>query len=240
VAEAVVLIHEDGEGPGLLAPALEAAGFILRTRYREVRPEDAQATLVVVMGGPMGAYEASRFLFLRDELALLRVRLAQRQPVLGICLGAQLLAAAAGARVYPGAAGLELGVSPVQLTAEAEGDPVFSQLPTGTPVAHWHADTFDPVPGATLLASTERYRQQAFRLGNSYGLQFHVELDAATFAQWVRAGATDVERAGVDAKALLERGADQLAQAESALRGLLQRLACAFQPAFSQRSTVSR
>jgi GMP synthase (glutamine-hydrolysing) len=228
VAEAVVLTHEEGEGPGHLAPALEAAGFTLRTRYREVRPGDAAAALVVVMGGPMGAYEASRFPFLRDELVLLRDRLAQRRPVLGVCLGAQLLAAAAGARVYPGASGFELGVSALRLAPAAKEDAVFSQLPAGTPVVHWHGDTFDPVPGATLLASTARYGQQAFRLGNSYGLQFHVELDAETFSKWVRAGAADVERAGVSEEALLSRDAAHLAAAQPELLGLIQRLARAF------------
>jgi GMP synthase (glutamine-hydrolysing) len=225
VAEAVVLTHEEGEGPGLLAPALEAAGFTLRTRYRQVRPEDAASALVVVMGGTMGAFEASRFPFLRDELALLRDRLAHRRPVLGVCLGAQLLAAAAGARVYPGVSGFELEVSAVQLMPEAAQDPVFAALPAGTPVAHWHSDTFDAVPSATRFASTERYREQAFRVGNSYGLQFHVELDAATFAKWVSAAPGDVERAGRSAEALLKEDVPRLAAAERVLRALVDRLA---------------
>ena len=145
--------------------------------------------------------------------------------MLGICLGAQLLAAAAGARVYPGTAGFELGVSPVQPAPDAARDAVFAELPAGTPVAHWHGDTFDAVPAATRLASTERYREQAFRLGNSYGLQFHVELDAATFSKWVRAAPRDVQRAGRSAEALLKEDAPELARAEPALRAIADRLA---------------
>ncbi|WP_244222438.1 glutamine amidotransferase-related protein [Corallococcus praedator] len=95
---AVVFEHEEHEGPGLLGPALEAAGFTLVRRFRTVRREDVDAPLVVVMGGPMGVYEADAHPFLKDELALLGERLASERACVGVCLGAQLLAAAAGPR----------------------------------------------------------------------------------------------------------------------------------------------
>lgn len=104
-------------------------------------------------------------------------------PVLGVCLGAQLLAAALGAQVYTGPAG-EAGLGQVRLTAEGRRDPVLDAGagPDGLlPVLHWHDDTFDLPDGARLLASSTAYAHQAFRVGRAYGLQFHVEMDAAAF-----------------------------------------------------------
>ncbi|NPC86452.1 type 1 glutamine amidotransferase, partial [Pyxidicoccus fallax] len=119
---AVVFQHEEHEGPGLLGPALEAAGFSLVTRFRSVRREDVSADLVVVMGGPMGVYEADQHPFLHEEQSLLTERLANELPCLGICLGAQLLASAAGAEVFPGKNGFEVGVAPVRWTQDALKD----------------------------------------------------------------------------------------------------------------------
>jgi GMP synthase (glutamine-hydrolysing) len=185
---AVVLQHEENEGPGLLGPALEAAGFTLVKRFRAVKREDVDAELVVVLGGAMGVYEAERHSFLGEELALLTERLAFSRPVLGICLGAQLLAAAAGSEVFPGKNGLEVGVAPVRWTKEGLTDPVLAGVRPRSTVAHWHQDTFKPVAGSTLLASTDRYSQQAFRLGDSYGFQFHLELTADEFERWLAHG----------------------------------------------------
>lgn len=222
---AVVIQHEEHEGPGLLRPALEGAGFQLALRHREVRDEDVRAPLVLVMGGPMGVYEASRYPFLLDELRLLRARLEARRPSLGICLGAQLLAAAAGARVYPGTHGWELGVMPISLTPDGRKDLAFAPLPASLDVAQWHEDTFDPVPGATLLASTERYPQQAFRIGSSYGLQFHPELTPEHLGSWLRAAPGDVKEAGRDVEAVEREDLPGLSAAQPAVRGLLDRLA---------------
>jgi GMP synthase (glutamine-hydrolysing) len=148
--------------------------------------------LVVVMGGPQAVYRASGHPYLLDELRLLRGRLERGQPSLGICLGSQLLAAAAGARVYPGERGVELGLYPVSCTVEAAEDEVFSALPRDFWVLHWHGDTFDLPEGAAWLASTERYPLQAFRVGRSYGLQFHPELTGATFLAWADAARGEV------------------------------------------------
>ncbi|MCP3061643.1 glutamine amidotransferase [Myxococcus sp. K38C18041901] len=222
---AVVYQHEEHEGVGLLGPALTEVGFTLVHRFRAVRHEDVDAELVVVLGGPMGVYEADQHPFLRDEGAVLMERLAGERPCLGICLGAQLLADAAGAEVFAGKNGFEVGVGPVRWTPEAQQDPVIAAgaRPRGT-VAHWHGDTYKPVPGATLLASTDRYTQQAFRLGNSYGFQFHLELTARELGRWFDLGAEDLARRHKNVTELKSQ-LPKLEAAEPENRELLRRLA---------------
>ena len=216
---AVVLQHEENEGPGLLASALERAGFQVRARLRRVEPGDEAAPLVVVMGGPQAAYRASEHSWLLDELRLLRARLERGRPSLGICLGAQLLAAAAGARVYPGANGVELGLFPLACTKEAAADEVFSALPARFQALHWHGDTFDLPPDAVLLASSERYPHQAFQVGRSYGIQFHPELTGAAFLEWADASPGEVkDRAALESIRGFPEG-------EPAIPLLLERLA---------------
>jgi GMP synthase (glutamine-hydrolysing) len=179
---------------------------------------------VVVLGGPMGVYEADRHPFLREELALLRERLALGRPVLGLCLGAQMLADAAGAEVFPGKNGFEVGVAPVRWTKEGLADPVLAGVRPHTLVAHWHQDTYQPVPGATLLASTDRYSQQAFRLGDSYGLQFHLELSADEFDGWLARGAEALEARGKKVDELRAQ-VPRLRAAAPELEALIERLA---------------
>ncbi|MET0405368.1 MAG: glutamine amidotransferase [Cystobacter sp.] len=222
---AVVFQHEEHEGPGLLGPALEAAGFTLSKRFRHVKREDLDAELVVVLGGPMGVYEADRHPFLSEELALLTERLAYSRPVLGLCLGAQLLAAAAGSEVFPGKNGLEVGVAPVRWTKEGLADPVLGGVKPRATVAHWHQDSFKPVPGATLLASTDRYTQQAFRLGTSYGLQFHLELSADEFERWLTQGEEELVQLYERDMNELRAQVPRLRAAEDENRELLERLA---------------
>jgi len=204
---AIVIQHEEHEGAGLLEPALAAAGFTLVPRFRTVAPGDATAELVVVMGGGMSAWETDAHPFLAAERALLADRLRRDAPCLGVCLGAQLLALAAGADVFRGDDGFEVGIAPVHWTDAARADPSIAADSADLAVAHWHQDTFGAVPGAVLLASTARYEQQAFRIGRSYGFQFHVELDAATFARWIELGANELVANGLDAAALRDEAA---------------------------------
>ncbi|KFA90493.1 glutamine amidotransferase-related protein [Archangium violaceum] len=222
---AVVMQHEEHEGPGLLGPALEAAGFTLVKRFRGVKREDLNAELVVVLGGPMGVYEADRHPFLGEELALVIERLALGLPVLGLCLGAQLLAAAAGSEVFVGKNGLEVGATPVRWTKEGLADPVLAGVRPRTTVAHWHQDTFKAVPGATLLASTDRYTQQAFRLGDSYGFQFHLELTADELDRWFTQGAEELVELYEKDLDELRSQLPKLRSAEAENRELLERLA---------------
>lgn len=221
---AVVIQHDEHEGPGMIAPALEAAGFELTRRFRQVKHEDVSADLWVVLGGPMGVYEAEAHPFLGSELAFLAERLAVDALVWGVCLGAQLLAAAAGAEVFPGKNGFEVGAAPVRWTQAGLEDPVVAGVPSKSVVAHWHGDTFKPVPGAALLASTDRYAQQAFRLGRSYGFQFHLELTAAELDGWFSRNEAELGGRGKDVSAL-RAGLGKLRAAEASNRALLERLA---------------
>jgi GMP synthase (glutamine-hydrolysing) len=221
---AVILQHEPTEGPGLLGIALERAGFSLTCRLREVLPDDVHAPLVVVLGGPMGVYDADRLPFLSAEQQLLQRRLDRDLPCVGVCLGAQLLAAAAGARVFRGHAGLELGVLPVRRTPAGAQDPVFGALPETLDVAQWHQDTFDPIPGAVRLASSDRYPEQAFRLGKSYGVQFHPEVSAGTLEEWLKGAPADVADSGATLEELLS-GLPRLEAARPATERFLGQLA---------------
>lgn len=199
---AVVFEHDEDAGVALFGPALQEAGFTLVKRFRTTKREDVDAELVVVMGGHMGVYEADQHPFLREEIALLSERLANERPCLGICLGAQMLAAAAGVEVFLGKNGMEVGALPVRWTAEALADPVIAGVRPRTVMPHWHQDTYKAVPGATLLASTDRYTQQGFRLGNSYAFQFHLELDAAGMDRWLTQWSDVLVKQGKDAQEL--------------------------------------
>jgi GMP synthase (glutamine-hydrolysing) len=221
---AVIIQHEEHEDAGLIGPALTSVGFKLVRRFRSLERVDLEAELVVILGGGMSVAEVEQHPFLQTELAFLTERLALERPCLGICLGSQLLAAAAGAQVSKGKNGFEVGVGPVRWTKPGFEDPVIAGAPARSTVAHWHQDTFSPVPGATLLASTDRYSQQAFRLGSTYAFQFHLELTGDTWLEWIDWGAEALVAAGKDPEALRAE-AGKLRAAEAANRQLLERLA---------------
>ena len=140
---------------------------------------------IIVMGGPMGAYDTSEFAWLAPELALIRDAVGAGCPLWGVCLGAQLLACALGARVWPGPRP-EVGVCQISPTPQARHDPVFGGVTGPVPVLQWHADSFDLPAGAVLLASSPQYPHQAFRVGRAYGVQFHVEVPADLATRWAQ------------------------------------------------------
>jgi len=148
--------------------------------------------LLVVLGGPIGAYEEASYPFVLDELRLLEKRLAADLPTLGVCLGGQLIARALGARVYPGGR-KEIGWAPLVLTDEGRRSCLRHLAPEETPVLHWHGDTFDLPRGAVRLASTEAYENQAFSWGRrALALQFHAEVTAGGLERWFVGNAGEI------------------------------------------------
>ena len=184
----VVLQHVAYEGPGAIAGAVADAGadlLVVRLDRGERVPEaNAVAGMrgLVVMGGPMGVYDELPWLV--PERTLVRSAVEAGLPVLGVCLGAQQLAAALGGTVTDGPVP-ECGVGEVHLTSDAIGDPLFGPAPSPLPCIHWHGDTFSLPERAVRLAGNEAYENQAFRYGRrAYGLQFHVEVTGSLVAHW--------------------------------------------------------
>ena len=183
----IVLQHASWEGPGLIAREAEKRGLSLDVRRLDRGdriPDPNCVDGLVVMGGPMGAYEKDKYPFLADECKLIKDVARSDRPILGVCLGAQLLARALGANVFPGLTP-EIGFGSVEVALSARLDPVLSPADGPLPVFHWHADTFTLPEGAALLASSQQYAHQAFRFGSyAYGFQFHIEPDGATWSAW--------------------------------------------------------
>jgi len=183
--------HAPLEDMGNLRPALQARGCTVEcfdlclegARAPALQAADA----LVFMGGPMCANDDSAFL--RREEELIREAAGSGQPVLGICLGSQLIARALGGRVYKSVMP-EIGWFHIDVTAAGLADPVLAGAERPQPVFHWHQDTFDLPPGAELLATSPACRHQAFRCGrNIYGLQFHPEMTPAMIDDWQREAA---------------------------------------------------
>lgn len=139
---------------------------------------------LIVMGGPMNVDDVHAYPFLMPELQLIEKVLSEKKPVLGICLGAQLIAKALGQQVFPNSI-QEVGWHPIQMTSEAAKDPHFKNFPNKIAVFHWHGDTFNLPQGAVHLAKTPRCAAQAFRWGtNTYALQFHFEVTPMMVKNW--------------------------------------------------------
>jgi GMP synthase - Glutamine amidotransferase domain len=196
---AIILQHLDREGPGTIADLCQQRGLrvdIARLDLGVPVPDTlTTGDVLVVMGGSMGIADTAdpRHPFLAREVELLRRVLGEKQPVLAVCLGAQLLAHAAGSRVYPNqrpdAFGVlrpwrEVGFGRVRLLGSGH-EPALAGLPDTIPVLHWHGDTFDLPAGAVRLAENDVCANQAFRIGRrAFGLQFHVETDAPLVRAW--------------------------------------------------------
>lgn len=196
----LALRHVPHEDLGLFAPVLARRGYAVRYVDTPVEALEAQpaldADLMVVLGGPIGVYEADRYPFVAVEIERVRARLDADRPTLGLCLGAQTMAAALGAAVAPGPR-FELGWAPVELSAAGRASPLRHL--EGQAVLHWHRDNLALPPGAACLAATEACPIQAFARGdNGLGLQFHVEVDPARIELWLVGGAAGLVEAGVD------------------------------------------
>ena len=171
-----VLQHVEFEGPAAVADWAAGRGFPLRVfhLYRDTTlPSLSDFDMLTVMGGPMSANDEAQLGWLGPEIALVREAIAADKIVLGICLGAQIIAKALGARVHPGSA-KEIGWFPVQRTAGSH--PLFDGLPDSFTPIHWHGETFDLPHEAQLLAKSKITENQAFAVGQRVlGLQFHME-----------------------------------------------------------------
>ena len=184
----LALENAEGEHLGCFEQLAEARGITVEYRHLW-RGDDLEGALeydlIVILGGPMSVNDEDSYPYLAEEKAIIRQALAEEKPLLGVCLGAQLIASAMGARVYPGKEE-ELGWYPLTLTREGRRDDVFSAFPPQLEVFQWHGETFDLPQGATLLASSQLYPHQAFRIGRSYALQFHLEVTAEMVRDWSR------------------------------------------------------
>lgn len=219
MAKVYVLQHHRVENLGTIAEALEGAALAWQyIRVHEGHPvpkEMKGAGGLIVMGGPMATYQADRYPFLRDEMVLIEQALKEGLPVLGVCLGAQIVAAALGAKVTRNPAGKEIGWYPVTLSDAALEDRLWRGVaPTITPF-HWHGDIFELPAGAVSLASSEKTPCQAFRYGNSvYGLQFHIEVTpesvAAMAAEWPR----ELEKEKISAAEMIGAAAGHVPELE--------------------------
>jgi GMP synthase (glutamine-hydrolysing) len=201
----IALRHVPFEDLGTLAPVLENRGF--QVRYVDIGVDElparevASADLLVALGGPIGAADEEAYPYLIDELAVITERLSAGRPVLGICLGAQLIARALGASVAPMSAGKEIGFGPVRLTNEGR-ESALAPL-DGVPVLHWHGDAFELPEGATCLASTDLCLNQAFTYRHHVlGLQFHLETDVSRFEQWLIGHSVELAAAGVSVESV--------------------------------------
>jgi GMP synthase (glutamine-hydrolysing) len=190
------------ENLGLIADVFDGRGI----RYEYVRLEEvsgydfrsADASGLVVMGGPMNVDQTDRYPGLIAEIDWIRAAIAADLPVLGICLGSQLLAAALGANVFAGEK-KEIGWYTVQLTDAALSDPVFSACRHEETVFQWHGCTFDLPEGAERLASSRLFPSQAFRYGRAvYGLQFHLETTDQMIEAWLDEPSNSEELAGLE------------------------------------------
>jgi len=193
----LVLQHVPREPLGMLDPLLRQAGFRIRYvnfhRMPWAQPDMRRYQGLVVLGGPMNVDQQDRHSHLATEIDVIRAALELERPILGVCLGAQLLAAALGAEVRPNPV-REIGWYPLELTPAARRDPVLRHLSHGQAVFQWHAYTFEVPAGAEHLASTPSCPNQAFRYGRAaYGLQFHLEADGPLIARWLRDSATRLE-----------------------------------------------
>ena len=191
-----ILQHVPFEGLGSIEPWLTARrARVTWTRFFEdpSLPEAADVDLLIALGGPMSVNDEARLPWLRPEKRLIARAIALGRPVLGICLGAQLIASALGARVYPGPH-REIGWHPVY---GVRGDPGGFAFPEEFLAFHWHGETFDLPPGAVCLAHSTACRHQAFRIGRqALGLQFHVETTPASVAALIEHGRDELAAGG--------------------------------------------
>lgn len=207
ITRLVVLQHVPLEGPVRIATVAQRLGLkveIVRLDQGQPVPAAPSGAVLVVMGGPMGVGDIgdARYPFLAPEVELLRQCLREDRPVIGVCLGSQLLAHAAGAAVTPLMCGepparhREVGWGAIHWLKDPAEEPVLSGMERAELVLHWHGDTFQIPEKAEHLASSLACPAQMFRVGRCYGLQFHIEVDEATVRSWIEVDGDFIHSAG--------------------------------------------
>jgi GMP synthase (glutamine-hydrolysing) len=226
---ALIIRHLAFEDLGAWSPVLQRQGFALDWHEAGVDPLSRWAPtehdLLIVLGGPIGIYELDLYPWLAEELAFIAARVRGQFPTIGVCLGAQAIASALGARVYP-TGKKEIGFAPLSLTHAGTASCLAPF--TDDPITlHWHGDTFDLPAGAQLLASTPQTPHQAFALGPKVlGVQFHPEAGGPGFERWLIGHACELAAAGVSIPALradaARHGPALAAKAERVLQRFLE------------------
>jgi GMP synthase (glutamine-hydrolysing) len=215
MAKIYILQHHPVESLANIADALQGAALA----WQYVRLDEGQtvpssmkgAGGLIVMGGPMGVYQTDRYPWLRDEMRLIEDAMKSNLPVLGVCLGAQILAATLGAKVERNPNGKEIGWHPIRLSDSANDDRLMRGLPASMTPFHWHGDIFELPPGAVSLASSDKTPCQAFRHGDkAYGLQFHFEVTPEGVAAMADAFAKDLVRENIPADTMIAQAAEYL------------------------------
>lgn len=221
----IAIRHVHFEDLGTLDLVFETLGYSVR--YVEAPSEDLlapnllDADILVILGGPIGAFDDDKYPFIKDEVHLVRQRLASDRPILGICLGAQLIARALGAKVAPMGRN-EIGYSSMVLTTAGEESPLRELH--NVSVLHWHGDQFDIPEGAARLAGSEVCSNQAFSVGrNVLGLQFHLEADAERIESWLVGHASELAHSKVDPRTIRSDAQAFKAQLASAAQRVIGR-----------------
>ncbi|MBN1353980.1 MAG: type 1 glutamine amidotransferase [Candidatus Omnitrophica bacterium] len=192
----LMIKHVANEGPGLIAKFFENSPYRVKTieLYNGDKLPESVAGIeaIIVLGGPMNVYEEEKHPFLKSEMHFLKDAIKMQIPLLGICLGAQLLARAGGAEIKKAQA-RELGWYKISITEKAREDTLFKGLNSEIEVFQWHEDSFSVPKDGTLLASS-KVCNQAFRIGNLYGLQFHFEVIPEMVENWIDSYDGDISR----------------------------------------------
>lgn len=209
MGRALVIRHVAHEGLGILKRPIEKDSDVEYVDVYKGAPVPARIDGydgLIVLGGPMGVYEDDIYPFIKPELKLIEDALKKRVPMLGICLGSQLLAKAAGSRVYKGGA-KEIGWHDVTLTEDADYDWLFLGFPDRFMAFHWHGDTFDVPKGSLMLASSELFPNQVIKVGPAaYGIQFHLEVTEQMIREWLTVNHEELAalKGQVDPKAIAD------------------------------------
>lgn len=219
--KATAIRHVLFEDLGILEPLLNEGGY--EVEYLDAGIEDlgaaAETDLLVVLGGPIGVGDVDAYPFLRDEIELIAARLDAGGPTLGVCLGAQLMAAALGAEVHS-TGRTEIGFGELELTPEGRASALAGL--EGIPVFHWHGDEFAIPDGAERLASTEGFPNQAFSIGtNALALQFHIEADPAYLERWLIGHSGELAAARIEPASLRDAAAEHGERLASAARRVI-------------------